>query len=167
MHRSLRYALPALALALPACGGGGSGEERQPSPAEVMSALNQARADLAPHVVEKRERLSPIAPAELEARFRTRPSCRLSRAGSLLLAWAPEAAVARVDGRLARLKRGGAVDPSGGFFEGEGITISVGRLEGFAPAAETSGVARPAGVTIGGGDKADFRKLKAEWTCFW
>ena len=138
-----------------------------PSPETVQAALNLAEADLVDAPAAPRERLSAVAEAELPQRFREKPACRLFRSGQLLVAAAGDSAVARIDGRLQTVPRAGAVDPSGAFFRGPGVTIGIGRVSAVAPAAEVPGVARVAGVTVGGMPKVELQKFQAEWACYW
>jgi hypothetical protein len=138
-----------------------------PPPEVVQAALNLAEAELVDAPARPRERLTPLAEAELPPKYREKPGCRLFRSGRLLVAAAGDSAVARVDGRLQTVPRAGLVDPSGAFFRGPGVTIGIGRLGAVAPAAEVPGVARLAGVTVGGMPKVDLQKFQAEWACYW
>src|SRR4051812_33524520 len=154
-----------LALALLAGGCGRAEPQAPPMPpdrlANVIEAVRLAKPQPEPQV----HRLGLLAEAEGPASLRAPPFCRLDRDGRLLLVARGGQALARVDGRLATLAWGGAVDTAGGFFTAPGVSISVGRHAPVAREAEASGMAWPVGVTVGGSGKLALEKLDASWTC--
>jgi hypothetical protein len=142
-------------------------EEKPPPPmpanrlAQVIDNLRQVKRGGEPAA----SRLAPIAEGEVAARFKTPPLCRLVRGGALLLVARGGQAMTRADGKLAILAFGGAVNPEGGFFEGPGISVSVGRHAPVATAAEAPGISWPVGVTVGGAAKLPLERFDGAWTC--
>ena len=107
------------------------------------------------------KRLGVLSEADVPADFRRGPSCRLHQHDRLLLIAAAPGALARIDGRLTRLRVSGPVGPTGGFFVAEGVTVSVGRSD----PPEAKGPSTRAGVAIGGHPRTPLEKLDGSWVC--
>ena len=146
-------------------GGCGGEEERQTSdmPADVLYNSIEAAREAKPAGQTPPKRLGVLAAADLPADLRTGSACRLMQGERLLLHAAASGAVARIDGRPRRLRIAGPVGPSGGFFAGDGITISVGRQvppvgEGYEPPA-------PATASIGNAVDPQVEQVAGMWAC--
>jgi hypothetical protein len=113
----------------------------------------------------KAPRMALLRQADIGPEFRDRPSCRLHRGDGILLIVVEGRGLARIDGRAVPLAISAPVGPTGGFFTGEGVTISVGRTGQFPAEAESYGRDWPAGATIGGSTDKPIEKLDASWVC--
>jgi hypothetical protein len=123
--------------------------------------------ELAVGKVEKTKapRMTFLRAADIGPEFRDRPSCRLHRGDRILLIVVEGRGLARIDGRVVPLAISAPVGPTGGFFTGEGVTISVGRTGQFPAEAESYGRDWTAGATIGGSTDKPIEKLDASWVC--
>ena len=151
-----------LALATAGCSGE---EERQTSnlPADMLYNSIEAAREARPAKEDAPKRLGVLAAADLPADLRQGSACRLMQGERLLLHAASSGAVARIDGRSQRLRIAGPVGPSGGFFAGKGVTISVGRQvppvgEGYEPPA-------PATASVGSPSDTRVEQVAGMWAC--
>ena len=152
-------ALPAVA----ACGGEAA-ESADPVEADALANRIAAVAELREEKVEPPPRLGPLADADIPAEDRAGAACRFEQGDRLLLLASSSGAIARVDGRVARLRTAGPVGPSGGFFEAPGVTVSIGRRAPPEAAADAS-PALHAGATVGGASNRPIEKLAGRWLC--
>jgi hypothetical protein len=161
MKTSLPFLLCAAAL-LPACGGESADRAKLP-PEELANRIE----DLAVGKVEeeKSPRMAFLQEEDIGPEFRDRPSCRLHRGNRLLLIVVEGRGLARIDGRAVPLDIAAPVGPTGGFFTGEGVTVSIGRTGRFPAEAESYGRDWTAGATIGGSADKPIEKLDASWVC--
>jgi hypothetical protein len=158
--------LPFLALFAAACGGDDSSGEPigNPTPDELAD-----RIEAVAHVAPEEEkavplRLGTLRESQLPAEYRTGRLCRLGEGGNLLLVAAAQGAVANVDGKVVALRTAGPVGPSGGFWEANGVSISIALKMPGAPAAANPPMR--AGVTVGGDDDSKpLQKYEADWSC--
>jgi hypothetical protein len=155
----------AAALLLSACGSQEDGAEpRANSQAELENRLDKL-ADRTSEDIEPPDRLGDLVQSDVGPELRSEPACRLGRNGRLVLIVNASGAVARIDGRRAKLAVSGPVGPTGGFLTAPGITVSVGRLD--PPVRGLDEYARPwrARVTIGGDKERPLEKHEASWIC--
>ena len=161
--------LPFLVLFLAAACGSGEEEAVEPNMSNEALAETLERVHVAKKGEDKPANPGPqlgfLREEDMTPAFRGRPSCRLGRDRKVMLVAVGQGAVARIDGRPVRLAIAGPVGPSGGFFEGEGYTVSVGRRTPVAPRGDAVPIARRAGVTIGGAKDAPLGKAEALWVC--
>lgn len=115
--------------------------------------------------IEPAPRLAVLKKSDLGPELRSNPACRLHRDRRLLLVVNAAGAVARIDGRRVPLTVTGPVGPTGGFFTGPGVTLSVGRTEPSGNDAAEYGMGWPARVTIGGDKERPIEKQEATWIC--
>ena len=159
--------LPAAILALlaAACGEQEAAQEPlgDPTAAELANRI-EAVSQIAPE--EKKaapRRLGLLREEQVPAELRTGRSCRLLEGNNLLLVAGAAGGVAVVDGRPVRLRIAGPVGPIGGYFEGPGVTVSIGLKP---PEGATAGSpATRAGVTVGGDSTKPIQRHEASWTC--
>jgi hypothetical protein len=127
-----------------------------PSPEEIRALMRGNVVEVKPPPL----RLGVLGPADVPPRFREKPLCRLRQGEALLLVARGDAALARIDGKVTMLARGGRVDATGAFYRGPGITVSLGSRDPHPIGAA------PVGVTLGGGPPdAVPQKLDATWGC--
>lgn len=161
----MRTLLLAVALSLAACGGPDPEDavpEGDPTP-EQLTARIERLSEVRKEKVEPPQRMTVLTDAEIPAELRSGPSCRLAQGNGLLLLAGAAGAVAKIDGRPVRLRVNGPVGPSGGFFEAEGVTVSIGRRA--APAEGGGAPVSPAGATVGGRPGTPFQKVAGSWAC--
>ena len=145
------------------CGGEAKDEPLLP-PDELANRVEMLRTARSEEELRP-PRLGRLTPAEVDPRFRGRPSCRLEAEGRTLLVQRGTVAVARIDDKVRLLAAAGPVTSSGAYFEAAGVTVSIGRSAPVAAAADVPGISWPAGVTIGGDDKVPIEKRDAQWRC--
>jgi hypothetical protein len=109
-------------------------------------------------------RIGILSPADL-AQIAGEPICILRRGDKPLLVAGTARALARIDGHPIFLDVAGPMDAAAAFFRAPGATISIGRHDIVAPAADAPGTAWPVGVTIGGRPDVEDQKLEASWSC--
>jgi hypothetical protein len=155
-----------LALLLILAVGGCRAEEQQQTsklPADALyNSIEEAR-EAKPVVKADPRRLGVLAPGDIPEDLRHGSACRLVQGDRLLLHAAASGAVARIDGRPLRLRIAGPVGPSGGFFNGSGVTISVGRQ--VAPVGEGYEPPAPATASISNTRDAGIQHVNAMWAC--
>ena len=132
-------------------------------PADMLYNSIESAREAKPARQDAPKRLGVLAPADLPADLREGPACRLMQGERLLLHAASGGAVARIDGRPQRLRIAGPVGPSGGYFAGRGVTISVGRQvppvgEGYEPPA-------PATASVGNASDSRVEQVAGMWAC--
>ncbi|HEX6377263.1 MAG TPA: hypothetical protein VFZ91_16250 [Allosphingosinicella sp.] len=149
-------------LLLAACGSQGDDAVAQANSVEELENRLEKLSDRTTEDIEPPARLGDLQRADLGPELRAGPACRLYRAGRLVLAVNPAGAVARIDGRRARLAVSGPVGPTGGFFTAHGITLSVGRA---AEAADSDARRWPARLSLGGDPERPIEKHEGIWTC--
>jgi hypothetical protein len=155
----------ALSLLLAACGGPGEDDRPRANSVEELENRLDKLADRTSEEIEPEPRMSNLKQADLGPELRSDPACRLHRDGRLLLVVNASGAVARIDGRPVPLAVSGPVGPTGGFFTGAGVTVSVGRTEPTGNEAAEYGRGWPARATVGGDKERPLEKLEATWTC--
>jgi hypothetical protein len=163
MTRLVVRAAPAIALLAVACGGGEA--EESGASLNQLERISQLQPEVDPKLKALEVHLQPLTRAEIEGQLEPGAGCDISRNGQPLLVAVAEAAIARVNGRIVRLVPGGPVGPSGGFFTGPGVRISVGRAseEGRVSDETTSW---PAQVSARNpADEAGPTTFDAVWTC--
>jgi hypothetical protein len=159
-----RFFLAALALLAAACGTEEDDRPRANSVEELENRLEKL-ADRTSEEIEPAPRLTPLRKADLGDQFRANPACRLHRDRRLYLVVNASGAVARIDGRRVPLAVSGPVGPTGGFFTGPGVTVSVGRTEPTGNEAAEYGLGWPARATVGGDKERPLEKQEATWIC--
>ncbi|WP_165356293.1 hypothetical protein [Sphingosinicella sp. BN140058] len=108
-------------------------------------------------------RLGTITATDVPADLRQGRGCRLVQGERLLLLANARGAIARLDGRILRLRIGGPLGPSGGFFVADGASVSIGRT---VPAAGQQMISQgPATVSVGGARDRPIEKVDADWAC--
>lgn len=166
---SVRSVLSLLFLAIPlaACGGGGPANEPigDPTPQELANTIErlaEQQAEEAPKAPPGR--LGMLEEAALPQAYREGRTCRLSSGNRLLLIVAAPGALAQLDGKVKQLAVSGPVGPSGGFFETQGASISVGLRAGPGAAAAGTPSTR-AGLTVAGEKDRPMERHEGSWIC--
>jgi hypothetical protein len=152
-------AVALLGLALSGCGSGQDGTapvtenqiERLSRPAEVV-------VDRLASV-----RVQPLTDADA-AGAAAGAQCRFTRNGKLVLLASGEGAIARVAGELRQLEGTGPASPSGGFYEDNRTSISVGRTTGAAAPASEGGP-WPGRIAVTNRRDSVRLELRGTWTC--
>lgn len=160
-----RFPLLLAPLLLAACGGPEEDDRPRANSVEELENRLENLADRTVEEVEPAPRLSNLKEADLGPELRTNPACRLHRDRRLLLVVNASGAVARIDGRRVPLTVAGPVGPTGGFFTGGGLTVSVGRTEPGGNDAAEYDQGWPARVTVGGDKDRPLEKQEATWIC--
>ncbi|WP_106639125.1 hypothetical protein [Allosphingosinicella vermicomposti] len=130
----MRCLLIASTLVLTACGG--SGEEERgalnvedralANRIEDLAALEKNEAEAA--VPEPASPLEPISYEDVAKELKPGAGCDLSVDGRFLLVAVTGDAIVKTRGRIVHLKQDGSPAETGGFFRGEGLSVSVGRI---------------------------------------
>lgn len=108
-------------------------------------------------------RLGSLTAGDVPADLRQGRGCRLVQGERLLLLANAQGAIARLDGRILRLRIGGPLGPSGGFFVADGASVSIGRT---VPAGGQQMISQgPATVSVGGATDRPIEKIDADWAC--
>lgn len=153
MRDAARAAAAAAALTATLAGCGGP-----ESPADdALTADEIERLATAPERVERIDR-SVLLEALPAARLAARP-CRLTQGGVVLLAAGPDSAAVRIEDRLLVVPSAGPVGPTGAYFEGGGVSISIGRT-GQASADGARALVQVANRVTGA-----MREFDATWSC--
>lgn len=158
----MRGALLLLPLLLSACGSGDGDTHSNAAvdPERLEKLANGMTGEEPP------PRLGLVQRRDVTPEFEVlRPVCRLSRRGKLILIVNARGAVARIDGRRALLAVSGPVGPTGGFFTGPRVTLSVGRIAPVVAEAEAYAGGWPATATLGGDPDREIEKIDATWGC--
>jgi hypothetical protein len=163
VKRLILSAAPALAPLAVACGGGEA--EESGASLNQLERISVLEPEVDPKAKALEIHLLPLTRADIESQLQPGAGCDISRDGQPLLVAVAEAAIARVNGTVVRLVPGGPVGPSGGFFTGPGVRISVGRAdEQGTVAGETR--SWPARVSARNpADDAGPTTFDAVWTC--
>jgi len=162
MSRRLLILFP---LFLAACGGPEEDDRPRANSVEELENRLEKLADRTSEEIEPAPRMSNLKEADLGPELRTNPACRLHQDGRLLLVVNAAGAVARIDGRRVALAVSGPTGPTGGFFTGPGVTVSVGRTEPTGNDAAEYGMGWPARATVGGDRERPLEKREATWIC--
>jgi hypothetical protein len=117
-------ALLALALPLAGCGG----EEKPLNEAEAARSIERVATAAPAKKPDHRPALAPLSAAEV-GELRPGARCAFSVGEQLVFVAVPGDAMAKVNGRLVRFTTAGPLGPTGGYFVGEGYTLSVGRTK--------------------------------------
>jgi hypothetical protein len=152
-------------LLLAACGGPEEDDRPRANSVEELENRLEKLADRTSEEIEPEPRLAPLRRADLGSEYRANPACRLHRDRRLLLVVNARGGLARIDGRPVRLAVSGPVGPTGGFFTGPGITVSVGRIEPTGNDSAEYGLGWPARATVGGDKERPLEKQEATWIC--
>jgi len=152
-----------LALLTAGCGREEDREAASELPADELYNRIEAAREADTPAEAPPARLAPLRLTDIPAELRDRPSCRLARDGRVLLLATTAGAVARLDDRPLRMRIAGLLDSTGGFFEAEGATISVGRqVAPLARGAEPAGLAT---ASIGNRRDAAVGRVEGTWQC--
>lgn len=162
MSRPLFLLLPLL---LAACGGPEDDDRPRANSVEELETRLEKLHNRTTEEIEPEPRLANLKVADLSPELRANPACRLHRDRHLLLIVNAAGAIARIDGRRVPLAVTGPVGPTGGFFTGPGITLSVGRTEPSGNDAAEYGLGWPARATLGGDKERPLEKYEATWIC--
>jgi hypothetical protein len=160
-----RFAPLLVPLLLAACGGPDEDDRPRANSVEELENRLEKLADRTTEEIEPAPRLSNLKESDLGPELRSNPACRLHRDRRLLLVVNASGGVARIDGRRVPLAVSGPVGPTGGFFAGQGVTVSVGRTEPSGNDAAEYGLGWPARVTVGGDKERPLEKQEATWIC--
>lgn len=156
----------AMLLLLAGCGGGGSDPTAGKSDEQLRREI-EALAE--PKPIAKDEpppfRLRPLKVGEVRQHVGGRPACILVYRGLVFFVTSGDRGIANVDGRTAELVATGPVGPTGGFFSGQGATISIGRFAQYAGRAEAYAPAWPVDVAVGGAKEIMPQRFEGSWTC--
>ena len=158
---TLRIFATAVTLLACACGTERAQEPVDAAAADALANRIEAVAELEEKEPPPPPRLAALAPADIPPAFLAGPSCRLQQGDRLLLIATSKGAVVRADGRVMQLRVAAPAGPSGGFFEADGVTVSIGRR---AEAAADPG-ASVAGATVGGDPRRSIERITARWSC--
>jgi hypothetical protein len=129
---------------------------------ELYNRIEAARVTTAEKKISG-PRLDLLASADVPADLRSGKRCTLRQGERLLLLANGAGAIARIDGRPTRLRIGGPVGPSGGFFVADGASVSVGRA--VAASGQTIMSEGPATVSVGGANDRPIENIEADWAC--
>lgn len=108
-------------------------------------------------------RIQPLTPTDIAA-VAAGAQCRFTRNGALVLLASREGAIARVAGELRQLEGTGPASPSGGFYEDNRTSISVGRTTGAAAPASEGGP-WPGRIAVTNRRDSVRLELRGTWTC--
>lgn len=148
MARAAAAAAAALLL-LAGCGG-----EEPRAPELTAERIERLASPAEESGVDRGVQLRPLDAAGLDG-----AACRLLRDGATLLLARAGGAVARVEDRVVRLEASGPVGGTGGYFEADGLSISIGRIE----AADAAGP--NALVQVNDRATGAMREFDADWRC--
>jgi hypothetical protein len=151
-----------LLLALAACGRDG-GEAADANSAEELENRIENLATIREEPPP--QRLAYLRNGDLWPENRVRPACRLHQEGKLLLVANGSGAIVRVDGQRRALMPAGPVGPTGGYFRGAGVTVSVGRTAQVEAEADRFGPGAAARATVGGRDDVPPERHEGRWIC--
>ena len=155
-----RAAAAGMVLLLAACGSSEHGEGLTP---EQMNALGlgsnrSVEAPPSPDMIG----LDPLNADDM-ASMAERPSCMLRVGGQPVLAAAQYSATVKRYGEVTQLRVDGPVGGTGGFFQNEVISISVGRpRDRAAPDQMASG---PARARLNDRRRGTSSEVEADWSC--
>ncbi|HEX8623897.1 MAG TPA: hypothetical protein VF782_02335 [Allosphingosinicella sp.] len=152
-------------LVLAACGGAEEDDRPRANSVEELENRLEKLADRTSEEIEPAARMTNLKESDLGPEHRSNPACRLHRDGRLLLVVNAAGGVARIDGRRVPLSVSGPIGPTGGFFTGPGVTVSVGRTEPSGNDAAEYGMGWPARATVGGDKERPLEKSEATWIC--
>lgn len=152
-------------LLLAACGGPEEDDRPRANSVEELENRLEKLAARTTEEIEPEPRLANLRQADLGPELRTNPACRLHRDRRLLLVFNAAGAVARIDGRRVALAVSGPVNPTGGYFNAPGVTVSVGRTEPTGNDSAEYGMGWPARATVGGDKERPLEKQEATWIC--
>jgi len=152
----------ALLLAAAGCGDGGTAAETNEELANQIERI--AEAPKHKEVVPRPPDLEAIGREEIERELAPGAGCDLSQDGRYLLVAVTGDAIAKVRGRIVHLRADGPVGPTGGFFRGPGITISVGRKTDTGRRIDEV-TSWPAEVAILAENIRERNRLEAVWSC--
>ena len=159
MRAAILLAAPAL---LAACG------ERapEPTPAELANTIERIAEQRSPKAGPlPMPALVPLAPGDVERALPAGAGCDFSIGDRLLFVATGGAAAARVNGRIVRFTTAAPLGPTGGFFEGGGFAISVGRMgEAGVTVGET--VSWPARLSLADRTRDEAQiAIEGAWRC--
>jgi hypothetical protein len=154
-----------LLLALLASAGCGGDREQAPDANSAEELENRIENLAVLREETPPQRLAYLREGDLWPQNRTRPACRLHQQGRLLLVANESGAVVRVDGQRRSLMPAGPIGPTGGFFRGAGVTVSVGRTSPVAAEADAYGPGAAARATVGGREDVPPERHEARWIC--
>jgi hypothetical protein len=163
----MRSLLLPLLLLLTACGGGGDdagGNAVDPAflnRIEDLSVLEKNEAEAAPGPSFP---LEPVSFEDVARELAPGAGCDLMADGRFLFVAVGQDAIARVRGKIVHLKPQGPLADTGGYFTGEGLSVSIGRVSPDSVSAD--GTARwPAEIAVR--QKADEKPQtrSATWRC--
>ena len=129
---------------------------------ELYNQIEDARVSQ-PEQESRGPRLDSLAERDIPAGFTAGAHCSLRQSDRLLLVSNTSGGLARIDGRVTRLRIGGPVGISGGFFVADGASVSIGRAVRAPGQANMS--EGPATVSIGGAPDRPIEKIEADWAC--
>lgn len=164
MSRASAFA--ALALFLSGCG---DGDESRIDDADELANAIENVSGAEPREKEKAPdplppQLDVLSPEDVARELAPGAGCDLSRDGGMLLAAVQGDAMVRANGRIVHLRLEGPVGQTGGFFEGPGVTVSIGRTSDDATLVDATS-SWPATVAVanplGGAPEA----FDAVWRC--
>jgi hypothetical protein len=156
-------ALAAAACALLAAGCGDRspmGEER----GVTQEQIERLSSPTPPTPAEAQVQLEPLGIDDIQSEALIGAGCTLMLGDAILLAAVSGRAAARVDGRLVRLAHEGPLGESGGFFRGQGLSVSVGRAAGPGSAVE-EGRSWPVRATVTRRADNLSHAFEALWVC--
>lgn len=156
----MRLAAAGGALLLAACG---SGEQGRGLSEEEINALGLgANKSVAAEPTPSTIGLEPLEPGDLVA-ANLRPTCMLRVGGQPVLAAEQYRALAKRHGRKLELRVEGPVGATGGFFQNDAISVSVGRpYDRAEPDQVTTG---PARARLNDRQRGTSNEVDADWSC--
>lgn len=166
----MRHLVLAFALILTACGGG---DEEESGALNIEDrALANRIEDLA--VLEKNEAeaaapkpllpIEPLSHDEIARELQPSAGCDLSVGDQMLLVAGTNDAIVKADGKIVHLERQGRPTPTGGYFTGGGLSISIGRASPDGEAGEKAS-SWPAEASIRHVSEEKPQTIKAIWRC--
>lgn len=161
----LRWVPAAMLLAF----AGACAEETQPAQeksAEQLMREIEAVAELKPEVKESDLPITlvPLKRIDLD-QLGQGPRCFVFRGEKIYFASAGGNGVLRLNGRVTHVAAGGPVGPTGGFFRGGDVRVSVGRTGGYAGRAADYVPGWLADVAVRAHRDGMAQYAEARWTC--
>ncbi len=151
--------LPGLSL-LAACGGGG-GSTNEPVTENQIERVSTPKVEK--HDPSATARLQPLRAADV-AEAGQSPGCHFNSEGRMLVASVGATAVVRIQDQPRRLASSAPLGPTGGFFSGGELSVSIGRTSEASAAAAQAG-SWPARITVTNRRTEAQQEMRGVWTC--